>query len=273
MNVRKYSRCISGLSKYDKDLEIDFLARQTPGFSGADIANVCNEAALIAARKNKKTVQKQDFLDAVDRIVGGLEKKNKIITQQEKKTIAYHEAGHATVSWMLEHASPLVKVTIIPRGKSLGAAWYLPEERQITTRDQLLEEMTATLGGRAAEQITFGKLSTGALNDLERVTKQAYAMVTYFGLSDKIGHLSYYDSSGQNDYFFQRPYSEKTAELIDSEAKAIIDSQYERAIAILNEYRPGLIKLAEQLLEKEVIFTEDLEKIFGKRKTTSEEHI
>jgi cell division protease FtsH len=252
--------------KYEKDLEIDFLARQTPGFSGADIANVCNEAALIAARKNKKAVQKQDFLDAVDRIVGGLEKKNKIITMDEKKTIAYHEAGHATISWMLEHASPLVKVTIIPRGKSLGAAWYLPEERQITTREQLLEEITATLGGRAAEQITFSKISTGALNDLERVTKQAYAMVTYFGLSDKIGNMSFYDSSGQNDYFFQKPYSEKTAELIDKEAKDIIDEQYTRAITILNQHKDGLIQLAEQLLEKEVIFSEDLEKIFGKRK-------
>jgi ATP-dependent metalloprotease FtsH len=257
--------------KYDKDLEVDFLARQTPGFSGADIANVCNEAALIAARKNKKSVQKQDFLDAVDRIVGGLEKKNKIITQDEKKTIAYHEAGHATLSWMLEHASPLVKVTIIPRGKSLGAAWYLPEERQITTREQLLEEITATLGGRAAEQIIFGKVSTGALNDLERVTKQAYSMVTYFGLSDKIGNLSFYDSSGQNDYFFQRPYSDKTAELIDSEAKEIVDLQYIRAIDILNQHKEGLVQLAEQLLEKEVIFTEDLEKIFGKRKGKSEE--
>jgi ATP-dependent metalloprotease FtsH len=256
--------------KYDKDLEVDFLARQTPGFSGADIANVCNEAALIAARKNKKSVQKQDFLDAVDRIVGGLEKKNKIITQDEKKTIAYHEAGHATLSWMLEHASPLVKVTIIPRGKSLGAAWYLPEERQITTREQLMEEITATLGGRAAEQIIFGKISTGALNDLERVTKQAYSMVTYFGLSDKIGNLSFYDSSGQNDYFFQRPYSDKTAELIDQEAKEIIDSQYSRAIDILNQHKEGLIQLAEQLLEKEVIFTEDLEKIFGKRTVKSE---
>lgn len=252
--------------KYDKDLEVEFLARQTPGFSGADIANVCNEAALIAARKNKKSVQKQDFLDAVDRIVGGLEKKNKIITQDEKKTIAYHEAGHATLSWMLEHASPLVKVTIIPRGKSLGSAWYLPEERQITTREQLLEEITASLGGRAAEQITFGKVSTGALNDLERVTKQAYSMVTYFGLSEKIGNLSFYDSSGQNDYFFQRPYSDKTAELIDREAKAIIDSSYVRAINILKSHKEGLIQLAEQLLEKEVIFTEDLEKIFGKRK-------
>jgi AFG3 family protein len=251
--------------KFDKDLDVDFLARQTPGFSGADIANVCNESALIAARKNKKSVQRQDFLDAVDRIVGGLEKKNKIITVDEKKTIAFHEAGHATVSWMLEHASPLVKVTIIPRGKSLGSAWYLPEERQITTRDQLLDEMTATLGGRAAEEITFGKLSTGALNDLERVTKQAYAMVTYFGLSEKIGNLSFYDSSGQNDYSFQRPYSDKTAQLIDSEAKAIIDEQYKRAVAILSSKKGGLTQLAEQLLEKEVIFTEDLEKIFGKR--------
>jgi AFG3 family protein len=252
--------------KTEKDLEVDFLARQTPGFSGADIANVCNESALIAARKNKKSVQKQDFLDAIDRIVGGLEKKNKIITMDEKKTIAYHEAGHATVSWMLEHASPLVKVTIIPRGKSLGAAWYLPEERQITTREQLLEEMTAILGGRAAEQITFGKISTGALNDLERITKQAYAMVTYFGLSDKIGNMSFYDSTGQNEFAFQRPYSDKTAELIDKEAKDIIDSQYIRAIELLNLHKEGLIQLAEQLLEKEVIFTEDLERIFGKKK-------
>ncbi len=252
--------------KTEKDLAIDFLARQTPGFSGADIANVCNEAALIAARKNKKSVQKQDFLDAIDRIVGGLEKKNKIITQEEKKTIAYHEAGHATVSWMLEHASPLVKVTIIPRGKSLGAAWYLPEERQITTKEQMLEEMTATLGGRAAEEITFGRISTGALNDLERVTKQAYAMVTYFGLSDIIGHISFYDSTGQNEYAFQKPYSEKTAETIDQEAKLIIDEQYKRAKLLLIEHKEGLIQLAEQLLEKEVIFTEDLEKIFGKRK-------
>jgi len=252
--------------KTEKDLEVDFLARQTPGFSGADIANVCNESALIAARKNKKSVQKQDFLDAIDRIVGGLEKKNKIITQDEKKTIAYHEAGHATVSWMLEHASPLVKVTIIPRGKSLGSAWYIPEERQITTRDQLLEEMTAILGGRAAEQITFGKISTGALNDLERVTKQAYAMVTYFGLSDKIGNLSFYDSSGQNEYAFQKPFSEKTAELIDQEAKSIIDEQYKKALELLEQHKDGLMQLAEQLLEKEVIFTEDLERIFGKRK-------
>lgn len=259
--------------KYEKDLEIDFLARQTPGFSGADIANVCNEAALIAARKNKKTVQRQDFLDAVDRIIGGLEKKNKIITQDEKKRIAYHEAGHATVSWMLEHASPLVKVTIIPRGKSLGAAWYLPEERQITTKEQLLQEMSAALGGRAAEQITFGKVSTGALNDLERVTKQAYAMVSFYGLSDKLGNLSYYDSSGQSDFAFQRPYSERTAELIDDEVKVIVDEQYKQAIDILEEHRDGLVKLAEQLLEKEVIFTEDLEKIFGKRKTSVTESL
>ncbi len=251
--------------KLEKDLEVEFLARQTPGFSGADIANVCNEAALIAARKNKKSVQKQDFLDAIDRIVGGLEKKNKIITADEKKTIAYHEAGHATVSWMLEHASPLVKVTIIPRGKSLGAAWYLPEERQITTKEQMLQEMAATLGGRAAEQIIFGKISTGALNDLERVTKQAYAMVMYFGLSEKIGNISFYDSSGQSEYSFHKPYSEKTAELIDAEVKEIVEKQYQVAISILERHKEGLIMLAEQLLEKEVIFTEDLEKLFGKR--------
>jgi cell division protease FtsH len=211
-------------------------------------------------------VQKQDFLDAVDRIVGGLEKKNKIITIEEKRTIAYHEGGHATVSWMLEHANPLVKVTIIPRGKSLGAAWYLPEERQITTREQLVDEMCATLGGRAAEQIIFDKISTGALNDLERVTKQAYAMVTYFGLSEEIGNISFYDSSGQTEFAFQKPYSEKTAELIDLEVKKIIDFQYKRALEILAMQKEGLVKLSEQLLEKEVIFTEDLEKIFGKRK-------
>ncbi len=252
--------------KIEKDLDIEFLARQTPGFSGADIANVCNEAALIAARKSKKAVQKQDFLDAIDRIVGGLEKKNKIISADEKRTIAYHEGGHATVSWMLEHANPLVKVTIIPRGKSLGAAWYLPEERQITTREQLLDEMCATLGGRASEQIIFNKISTGALNDLERVTKQAYAMVTYFGLSDKIGNISFYDSTGQAEYSFQKPYSEKTSELIDQEVKEIIDEQYKRALIILEEQKEGLAKLSEQLLEKEVIFTEDLEKVFGKRK-------
>ena len=252
--------------KMEKDLDIEFLARQTPGFSGADIANVCNESALIAARKNKKAVQRQDFLDAIDRIVGGLEKKNKIISEEEKRTIAYHEGGHATVSWLLEHANPLVKVTIIPRGKSLGAAWYLPEERQITTREQLLDEMCATLGGRAAEQIIFKNVSTGALNDLEKVTKQAYAMVTYFGLSDKVGNLSFYDSTGQQEYAFQRPYSEKTSELIDQEVKDIIDTQYQRALGILEEQKEGLKKLSDQLLEKEVIFTEDLEKVFGKRK-------
>lgn len=252
--------------KVEKDLDIMFLARQTPGFSGADIANVCNEAALIAARRNKKSVQRQDFLDAIDRIIGGLEKKNKIITVDEKKTIAYHEAGHATVSWMLEHASPLFKVSIIPRGKSLGAAWYLPEERQITTKEQMLEEMSAALGGRAAEHIVFGEISTGALNDLERVTKQAYAMVAYFGLSDKLGNLSFYDSSGQNEYYFQKPYSEKTAELIDQEVKEIIDQQFKIALDILVKNKEGLTQLADKLLDKEVIFTEDLEMIFGKRK-------
>ncbi|MBN2486926.1 MAG: ATP-dependent zinc metalloprotease FtsH [Bacteroidales bacterium] len=252
--------------KYDKDLNLDFLAKQTPGFSGADIANVCNESALIAARNNKKKVEKQDFLDAIDRIIGGLERKNKIITREEKRTIAFHEAGHATVSWMLEHASPLVKVTIIPRGKALGAAWYLPEERQITTKEQLLDEMCSTLGGRASEDINFGKYSTGALNDLERVTKQAYAMVQYFGLSEKLGHRSFYDSSGQSEYAFTKPFSEKTAELIDEEANNIIAGQYQRAVAILNENKEGLVKLGERLLEKEVIFTEDLEEVFGPRK-------
>jgi cell division protease FtsH len=251
--------------KLEKGLEIEFLAKQTPGFSGADIANVCNEAALIAARRDKKSVQKQDFLDAIDRIIGGLEKKNKIITLQEKRTIAYHEAGHATVSWMLEHASPLVKVTIIPRGKALGAAWYLPDERQITTRDQLLDEMCSALGGRASEEINFAKVSTGALNDLEKVTKQAFAMVTYFGLSKKLGNKSYFDSSGQSEYSFTKPYSEKTAELIDDEVDALISEQYERAKLILKENGVGLKKLADILLEKEVLFTEDLERIFGKR--------
>jgi cell division protease FtsH len=252
--------------KFEKDLDIDFLSRQTPGFSGADIANVCNEAALIAARKDKKQVEKQDFLDAIDRIVGGLEKKNKIISLAEKKTIAYHEAGHATISWMLEHASPLVKVTIIPRGKSLGAAWYLPEERQITTTEQMMDEMVATLGGRAAEDLVFGKISTGALNDLERITKQAYAMVAYFGMSKKIGNLSYYDSTGQSEYAFTKPYSDKTSEEIDKEVAELIDRAYNRAKNVLSEYREGLEKLAKQLLEKEVIFSEDLETIFGKRK-------
>jgi ATP-dependent metalloprotease FtsH len=252
--------------KLDKSFEIAFLAKQTPGFSGADIANVCNEAALIAARKNKKTVEKQDFLDAIDRIVGGLERKNKIISLEEKKTIAYHEAGHATVSWLLEHASPLLKVTIIPRGRALGAAWYLPEERQITTREQLLDEMAYALGGRASEELVFGKISTGALSDLEKITKQAYAMVSFFGMSEKVGNISFYDSSGQADFGFTKPYSEKTAELIDNEVKKIIEESYVRAKEVLKDHMNGLTELAELLLEKEVIFSEDLERIFGKRK-------
>ncbi len=252
--------------KYDKEnLDPEFFAKQTPGFSGADIANVCNESALIAARKEKEVVEKQDFLDAVDRIIGGLEKKNKIITMQEKKTIAYHEAGHATISWLLEHANPLVKVTIVPRGKALGAAWYLPEERQITTTDQILDEICSALGGRASEEINFGKISTGALNDLEKVTKQAYAMVSYFGMSEKIGNRSFYDSTGQSEYSFNKPYSEQTAQSIDEEANIIIEDQYKRAIDLLNNNKEGLTKLAELLLEKEVIFTEDLENVFGKR--------
>jgi ATP-dependent metalloprotease FtsH len=249
--------------KLDQDLDIDFLARQTPGFSGADIANICNEAALIAARKKKKFVEKQDFLDAVDRIVGGLEKKNKIITPQEKKTIAFHEAGHATTSWLLEHASPLVKVTIVPRGRSLGAAWYLPEERQITTTEQLLDEMCSALGGRAAEEIMFGKISTGALSDLEKVTKQAYAMVSIYGLSEKIGNISYYDPQGQSA--FQKPYSENRATAIDQEVTRIIEEQYQRAIKILTENKDKLIALAEELLQNEVIFKDNLVKIFGER--------
>ncbi len=257
--------------KLQKGLNTEFLAKQTPGFSGADIANVCNEAALIAARQDKKFVQKQDFLDAIDRIIGGLEKKNKIITQQEKRTIAYHEAGHATVSWMLEHASPLLKVTIIPRGKALGAAWYLPEERQITTREQLLDEMASALGGRASEELTFGRVSTGALNDLEKVTKQAYAMVSFFGLSKRIGNKSFFDSSGQSEYSFTKPYSEKTAEIIDDEVSQIIDEQYERSKTILKKYKKGLEELAELLLEKEVIFSEDLERIFGERRFDPDE--
>ena len=251
--------------KYDKSMDLDFLAKQTPGFSGADIANVCNEAALIAARKDKKMVEKQDFLDAIDRIVGGLERRNKIISDTEKKTIAFHEAGHATVSWMLEHANPLVKVTIIPRGRALGAAWYLPEERQITTAEQMQDEMAATLGGRAAEELVFGKISTGALNDLERVTKQAYAMITYFGMSRQLGNVSFFDSTGQSEYAFTKPYSEQTAELIDHEVHGLIDRAYARATEILKAHREGLEKLALQLLEKEVIFTEDVERIFGPR--------
>ncbi|WP_233131841.1 ATP-dependent zinc metalloprotease FtsH [Robiginitalea sediminis] len=251
--------------KTAETLDLDFLARQTPGFSGADIANVCNEAALIAARKEKKAVTKQDFLDAVDRIVGGLEKKNKIITPGEKKTIAYHEAGHATVSWMLEHAAPLVKVTIVPRGQSLGAAWYLPEERLLVRPEQMKDEMCATLGGRAAEKVIFDKISTGALSDLEKVTKQARAMVTIYGLNEEIGNVTYYDSSGQSEYGFTKPYSEETARIIDHEISRIIEEQYARAVEVLTENKDKLTELAELLLEKEVIFKEDLERIFGKR--------
>ena len=252
--------------KLDPELDRSFLARQTPGFSGADIANVCNEAALIAARHNKKFISKEDFLAAIDRIVGGLERKNKIITDEEKRVIAYHEAGHATVSWILENASPLIKVTIIPRGKALGAAWYLPEERQITTREQLMDEMAATLGGRVSEQLTFGEISTGALNDLERVTKQAYAMVAYYGMSSDVGTLSYYDSTGQSDMAFTKPYSEQTAQRIDAEAKRLIAEAYAMAEKVLKEHAAGLKELAELLLSREVVFTEDVERIFGKRK-------
>jgi cell division protease FtsH len=254
--------------KVEKEMDVDFLSRQTPGFSGADIANLCNEAALIAARKKKKSVNKQDFLDAVDRIVGGLEKKNKIITPIEKKTIAYHESGHATTSWLLEHASPLVKVTIVPRGKSLGAAWYLPEERQITTTEQLLDEMCSALGGRAAEEIIFGKISTGALSDLEKVTKQAYAMVSIYGLSEELGHISYYDSQGNQG--FTKPYSESRAELIDNEVTKMIEAQYQRAIKILTKNKDKLTLLAEALLKDEVIFKDNLIDIFGKRQWDKE---
>lgn len=252
--------------KLTEGFDIEFLAKQTPGFSGADIANVCNEAALIAARKNKSAIEKQDFLDAIDRIVGGLERRSKIISPQEKRTIAFHEAGHATVSWLLPNANPLLKVTIIPRGSALGAAWYLPEERQITTTEQMMDEMAATLGGRAAEEIINGRISTGALSDLEKVTKQAYAMVTYFGMSDKVGNISFYDSTGSNGYSVGKPYSEKTAELIDTEAKEFIESAHKKALEVLRENMDGFVRLAELLLEKEVIFSEDLENIFGKRK-------
>ena len=250
--------------KIDESVDAEFLARQTPGFSGADLANVCNEAALIAARNGKKFVQKEDFMNAVDRIVGGLEKRSKITTEEERKCIANHEAGHATLSWLLEHANPLVKVTIVPRGKALGAAWYLPEERQITTREQLQDEMCATLGGRAAEELVLGKISTGASNDLERVTKQAYAMVVYFGMSDKLPNLNYYDSTGQ-DWGFTKPYSEETAKLIDTEVQKIINEQYDRAKRILSENKEGHSKLAQVLLDREVIYSEDVEHIFGKR--------
>ena len=251
--------------KLGNDVDMEFLAKQTPGFSGADIANVCNEAALMAARKGKEIIEKQDFLDAVDRIIGGLEKKNKIITAEEKKVIAFHEAGHATTSWLLQYAHPLVKVTIVPRGNSLGAAWYLPEERQITTKEQMYHEMIATLGGRAAEQVVFGQISTGALSDLEKVTKQAFAMVTYYGLDEEIGNLSYYDSTGQQDYSLTKPFSEKTAETIDKRVSVIVEKAYQEAIAILTDHRDGLTQLANKLIEEEVIFGEDLERIFGKR--------
>ena len=260
------------LKKIEDELDVDFLAKQTPGFSGADIANMCNEAALIAARKGNKVVGKQDFLDAVDRIVGGLEKKNKIITPEEKRAIAFHEAGHATVSWMLEHAAPLVKVTIVPRGQSLGAAWYLPEERLIVRPEQMLDEMCAALGGRAAEKVIFNKISTGALSDLEKVTKQARMMVTVYGLNDKVGNLTYYDSTGQADNSFNKPYSEKTAEIIDKEISQIIEKQYERAIALLENNKDKLTQLAEYLLDKEVIFKDNLVDIFGERPFNKKEN-
>jgi cell division protease FtsH len=259
--------------KMDDTANVEFLAKQTPGFSGADIANVCNEAALIAARGDKKQIDKQDFLDAIDRIVGGLEKRNKIISLSEKKVIAYHESGHAAVSWLLEHAHPLVKVTIVPRGKALGAAWYLPDERQITTYEQMIDEMIATLGGRAAEEIVFGKISTGALNDLEKVTKQAYAMVAFYGLNKKIGNISYYDSSGQSEYSFSKPFSEQTAQIIDQEIHKMVEESYEKAKKLLSDNREKLNKLAEILLQKEVIFREDLEKIFGKRPFDDHDHL
>ena len=251
--------------KLDTAMDVDFLAKQTPGFSGADIANVCNEAALIAARKDKKSIDRQDFLDAIDRIVGGLEKRNKIISPEEKKVIAYHESGHATVSWLLEHAHPLVKVTIVPRGRALGAAWYLPEERQITTFEQLFDEMTSALGGRAAEEVIFGRISTGALNDLEKVTKQAYAMVAFYGLNDKIGNISFYDSTGQSEYSFSKPFSEETAKVIDEEIHVLVEKAYQRAKQILLDNKDKLKQLADILLQKEVIFREDLENIFGMR--------
>ncbi len=257
--------------KISETLDIDFLAKQTPGFSGADIANICNEAALIAARKSKTAIEKQDFLDAIDRVVGGLEKKNKIITPHEKKVIAFHEGGHASASWLLEHAHPLVKVTIVPRGNSLGAAWYLPEERQITTKEQLMDEICAALGGRAAEEIIFGAISTGALSDLEKITKQAYAMVSIFGLNERIGNISFYDSSGQQEYAFNKPYSEKTAEAIDEEVKKMIDAAYIRTKNLLLGHKDQLTAVAGRLLEKEVIFKEDLEQIFGKRKWDDDE--
>lgn len=257
--------------KLAEDIDYAFLAKQTPGFSGADIANVANEAALIAARKNKSAVEKQDFLDSIDRIVGGLENRSKVIKPSEKKAIAYHEAGHATVSWLLQHAHPLLKVTIVPRGKALGAAWYLPQERQITTKNQMLDQMCSVLGGRAAEEIVFGEISTGAQNDLERATKQAYAMVSIYGMSDKVGMLSYYDSTGQSDFSFTKPYSEKTAELIDAEVKDMVSAAYERAKQLLSDHREQHRQVAELLIEREVIFSDDLENILGKRPWTEEE--
>ena len=268
LNERKevFGVHLKGL-KLDKNVDVDLLARQTPGFSGADIANVCNEAALIAARHDKKAVDKDDFLAAVDRIIGGLEKKTKVLTAQEKETIALHEAGHATLSWFLEYANPLIKVTIVPRGRALGAAWYLPEERQITTKEQMLDEMCATLGGRAAEELFTGHISTGAMNDLERVTKQAYGMIAYAGMSDKLANLCYYSST--DEYAFQKPYSDKTAELIDAEAKSLIDEQYERGKKLLQEHAEGHHQLAQLLIEREVIFAEDVERIFGKRQWAS----
>jgi cell division protease FtsH len=267
LNERKeiFEVHLKPLKKISKELDVEFLAKQTPSFSGADIANACNEAALVAARKNKQAVGKQDFLDAVDRIIGGLEKRNKIMTEEEKKAIAYHESGHAAVSWLLEHAAPLVKVTIVPRGQSLGAAWYLPEERYIVRSEQMLDEMCAALGGRAAEKIIFDKISTGALSDLEKVTKQARAMVSVYGLNEKVGNLTFYDSSGQSDYSFTKPYSEKTSELIDEEISKIIEEQYKRAIKILTENKDKLTELANMLLDREVIFKDDMERIFGKR--------
>lgn len=251
--------------KYDKNIDLSFLAKQTPGFSGADIANVCNEAALIAARKNKNQVEKEDFLDAIDRIVAGLERKNKVITEKEKRIIAFHEAGHATVSWFLKYANPLLKVTIIPRGKTLGAAWFLPEERQISSKQQILDEICVGLAGRASELIFFKKISTGAFNDLEKVTKQAYALVAYFGMSEKLANISYYDSSNQYELYLGKPFSEKTAEIIDREVKKIVDKQFLRAKKILLKHKEGVKKLAHLLLEKEVIYSEDIEQIFGKR--------
>lgn len=261
------------LKHLGEDVDVEFLAKQTPGFSGADIANVCNEAALIAARKDKQKVEKQDFLDAVDRIVGGLEKRSKVISVHEKKVIAFHEAGHATVSWMLEHANPLIKVTIIPRGQALGAAWYLPEERQLSTKEQVFDEMCAIMGGRAAEKLVFGSVSTGALNDLERVTKQAYALVAYFGMSDQVGNLSFYDSTGQSEYSFTKPFSEKTAEVIDEAVKELVEKAFDRAFEVLSKNQEGLEQLANKLLEKEVIFSDDLEHVFGKRPSSKVETV